>query len=142
MCATMLPCSVLGLAYSTSVTVFRLIGIALVAVGLLLAAFPGWSGGASGSLEPAVDTFAAIERRVRGGMVLGVGLALIAQSAWRPWTTTLASVVFYFVFGALCVRVLGLMLDGHNSRQWMWVAAEALVMGVAAVWLWRGAAAG
>ena len=53
---------------------FRIFGIVLAVVGVVVAIFPGWFGPLTGGPEAPVDVFEAVERRVRGGMVLGVGL--------------------------------------------------------------------
>lgn len=76
-------------------------GIVVAGLGALMSVFPGWFAPLTGGPEPAVDTFEAIERRVRGGMVLGAGLVLIARTALRPWSATIASVLFYVLLGAL-----------------------------------------
>ncbi|NNK44250.1 MAG: hypothetical protein HKP46_16550 [Myxococcales bacterium] len=115
----------------------RIFGIVLAVVGVIVAVFPGWFGPLTGGPEPPADVFEAIERRVRGGMVLGVGLAFIAVTALRPWSTSIPSVIFYFMTGALAMRLLGLILDGTVPKQWLLVAVEAVVMAVAAFWLWR-----
>jgi len=115
----------------------RIFGIVLAVVGVIAAVFPGWFGPLTGGPEPPADVFAAIERRVRGGMVLGVGLAFTAVTALRPWSTSIPLVIFYFMAGALAARILGLVLDGTVPKQWLWVAVEAAVMAVAALWLWR-----
>ena len=81
--------------------------------------------------------FGGIERRVRGGMVFGVGLAFIAVTALRPWSTSIPTAIFYFLAGALAARLLGLLVDGTVSKQWLLVAVEAVVMALAALWLWR-----
>ena len=107
-----------------------------------MAVFPGWFGPLTGGPEPAADTFAAVERRVRGGMVLGIGLALIARTELRPWSITIASVLFYFMLGALVARVLGLIVEGIVPRQWLLVAVETGVMTLAALWLWRATPGG
>ena len=39
--------------------------------------------------------------------------------------------------GALAARLLGLLVDGTVPKQWLWVAVEAAVMALAALWLWR-----
>ena len=75
-------------------------------------------------------------------MVLGVGLVLIARPALRPWSVTIASVVFYVLLGALLARVLGLVIEGTSSRQWMYVAVECVLMVPPALWLWRSSAGG
>ncbi len=107
-----------------------------------MAAFPGWFEPLTGGPEPAADTFEAIERRVRGGMVLGVGLTLIARTELRPWSMTIASALFYFMLGALLARVLGLVIEGIHPRQWLYVAVETVLMTLAALWLWRSSSGG
>ena len=130
------------ICYPRHVTALRIVGIFMAALGALMAAFPGWFGPLTGGPEPAADTFAAIERRVRGGMVLGIGLALIARTELRPWSVTIASALFYFLLGALLARLLGLIIEGIHPRQWLYVAVEALLMALAALWLWRSSSSG
>ena len=120
----------------------RILGAVLAALGVVMAAFPHWFGPLTGGSEPPADTFEAIEKRIRGGMLLGIGLFFLARTELRPWSITIASGLFFFVFGALAVRVGGLIADGNDSRQWMWVAGEALVLAVLGFWLWRGQASG
>lgn len=115
----------------------RIVGIVLAVLGAVMAAFPGWFEPLTGGPEPAANTFEAVERRVRGGMALGIGLALLAGTELRPWSMLIASVLFYFMLGALLARILGLVLDGTDARQWMYVAIETFVMTLAALWMWR-----
>ena len=116
---------------------YRILGIVLAAVGVVAAVFPNWFGPLTGGPEPPADVYHAIERRIRGGMLLGVGLTFIAVTALRPWSTSIPSAVFYFMTGALAARILGLLVDGTAAKQWLWVAVEAVVMVLAALWLWR-----
>ncbi|NNF57259.1 MAG: DUF4345 family protein [Rhodothermaceae bacterium] len=115
----------------------HIVGIALVVLGALAAVFPTWFGPLTGGPEPPGDVFEAVERRVRGGMLLGVGLCFIALTALRPWSTSIPTAVFYVMAGALAARLLGLLVDGAVPKQWLLVAVEAVVMAVAALWLWR-----
>ena len=115
----------------------RILGMVLAAVGAVAAVVPGWFGPLTGGPEPPIDVYHAIERRIRGGMLLGVGLTFIAVTALRPWSTSIPSAIFYLMTGALAARLLGLLVDGTVPRQWLWVAVEAAVMTLAALWLWR-----
>lgn len=115
----------------------HLVGIALVVLGALAAVFPHWFGPFTGGPAPPGDVFEAVERRVRGGMVLGVGLCFVAISALRPWSVSLPTALFYFMAGALVARLFGLLADGAVPKQWLLVAVEAGVMAAAALWLWR-----
>ena len=116
---------------------FRIFGIVLALVGVAAAVFPNWFGPLTGGPEPPTDVFEAVERRVRGGMLLGVGLGFIAITALRPWSTSIPIAIFYFMVGALAARLLGLLVDGAVPKQWLLVAVEAVVMALAALWLWR-----
>ena len=116
---------------------FQILGIVLAGVGVIAAVAPGWFGPLTGGPEPPADVYHAIERRIRGGMLLGVGLTLIAVNALRPWSTSIPSAILYFMAGALAARLLGLIVDGTVAKQWLWVAVEAVVMALAALWLWR-----
>ncbi len=116
---------------------FRILGLVLAVVGVIFAVFPGWFGPLAGGPEPPADIFEGIERRVRGGMVLGVGLGFIAVTALRPWSTSIPTAIFYFMTGALAARLFGLLVDGTVPKQWLLVGVEALAMTLAAFWLWR-----
>ena len=115
----------------------KILGMVVAGVGVVAAVFPDWFGPLTGGSEPPVDVHEAVERRVRGGMVLGVGLMLVAVTALRPWSTSIPSAIFYFMAGALAARLLGLLVDGTVPKQWLLVAVETVVMTVAALWLWR-----
>ena len=123
--------------YGAAVSALRIVGIIITALGALASVFPGWFEPLTGGPEPAADTFEAIERRVRGGMVLGLGLLFIARTELRPWSVSIASLLFYVVLGALVARILGILIDGAVPRQWMLVAVEGVILTAAALWLWR-----
>lgn len=118
----------------------RILGVVLAVIGVLAAIFPGWFSVLTGAAT--TDVFEAVERRVRGGMVLGVGLIFIAVTAWRPWSVSIPTAIFYFATGALAARILGLLVDGVVPKQWFLVAVETVIMTVVAFWLWRVDGAG
>jgi len=116
-------------------------GVVLAVVGAVAIAFPSWFAPLTGGAEPPVEIFEAIERRVRGGMILGVGLVFIGVTGLRPWSTSIPMVVLYFVTGALAARFVGLLIHGSVTKQWLWVALEAFVIALAGLWLWRSSGA-
>ena len=116
---------------------YRVFGIALAVLGVVAATFLRWFGPLTGGPEPPLDLFEAVERRVRAGMLLGVGLCFVAITALRPWSTSIPMAIFCFMTGALAARLLGLLVDGTVPKQWLLVAVEAAAMAVAALWLWR-----
>jgi hypothetical protein len=113
------------------------IGIALAVLGVLATVFPTWFGPLTGGPEPPADLFEAVERRARGGILLGLGLCLIAIPALRPWSVSIPTALFYLMAGALTARLFGLLADGAVPKQWLLMAVEAAVMTAAALWLWR-----
>ena len=119
----------------------RIFGLVLAILGVVATVFPQWFGPLTGGPEPAVDIYESIERRVRGGMVLGLGLMFVGIPALRPWSTSIPLVIFYFMTGALAARLFGLIVDGMVPRQWLLVAVEAGVMILVALWLWRSGGA-
>ena len=116
---------------------FRIAGIVLALLGIVASVFPTWFEPLTGGPQPPADVYEAIERRVRGGMVLGLGMMFIGITALRPWSTSIPLVIFYFMTGALAARLLGLMVDGMVPKQWLLIAVEAGAMTLAALWLWR-----
>ncbi|MCR9163470.1 MAG: hypothetical protein ACE37F_19880 [Nannocystaceae bacterium] len=118
----------------------RIFGIVVALLGVVASVFPSWFEPLTGGPAPPADVYAAIERRVRGGMVLGLGLMFVGIPALRPWSTSIPLVIFYFMTGALAARLLGLMVDGTVPKQWLWVAVEAGAMTLVALWLWRSGA--
>ena len=116
---------------------YQIFGIVLAVLGVVAAVFPSWFGPLTGGPAPPAEVFEAVERRVRGGMLLGVGLCFIAITGLHPWSTSIPTAIFYFMTGALTARLLGLIIDGAVPKQWLLVAVEAVVMALAAFWLWR-----
>ena len=71
---------------------FRIAGIVVAAIGVAAAVFPDWFGPLTG--VPSADGYETIERRVRGGMVLGLGLMFLGITALRPWSVSIPLVIF------------------------------------------------
>ena len=75
-------------------------------------------------------TFQAVERRVRWGFLIGLGMLLIFHHQVNPYLLTAAALGMTLTLGALISRVIGIVLDGLAPRQWMWVVVElAMVIG-------------
>ena len=51
--------------------------------------------------------------------------------------TSIPTAIFYFMAGALAAHLLGLLVDATVPKQWLLVAVEAVVMALAAFWLWH-----
>ncbi|RME85488.1 MAG: hypothetical protein D6775_02675, partial [Caldilineae bacterium] len=93
-------------------SIVRIVGIVLAVLGVVATVVPGWFGPLTRVPPPPAEVYALIESRVRGGMVLGVGLILIAVTSLRPWSTRIPSAIVYFMAGALVSRLFGIVVDG------------------------------
>jgi len=74
------------------------------------------------------DTFAAIERRVWWGWLIGIGLLFISHHQVKPYTLTLAALGVTIVLGYLAPRFLGIALEVSVARQWVWVGIELFLL--------------
>ncbi|WP_394245657.1 hypothetical protein [Vibrio astriarenae] len=74
------------------------------------------------------DTFQAVERRVRWGFVMGIGMLLMFHHQITPYLLTAAALGMTLTLGALVARVMEIFLDGSVARHWMWVAVELVVI--------------
>lgn len=107
----------------------RALGVCIAIAGVVLACAPTLVHDPG----PAVDTYAAIERRVWWGAMTGLGALLIVRTRLKPWKITLAHVVGWIVAGFLLARVIGLVLDGWDSAmQWVWTVVEIVIVALAA----------
>ncbi|MBL90576.1 MAG: hypothetical protein CMH56_02020 [Myxococcales bacterium] len=120
----------------------RLLGFVLAAIGTLAAMFPHWFGFLTGANDTLVDAHEAIEQRVRGGMVLSLGLIFIGVTALRPWSISIPLAICFFMAGALAARLLGMMIHGPGPKQWLVVGVEAVFMAATAFWLWHSTGTG
>lgn len=80
------------------------------------------------------DPFQAIERRVRWGFVMGLGMLLLFHHQVTPLLFTFAALGMTLTLGALIARLIGIALDGSVLRQWMWVLIELILVIGFAVW--------
>ncbi|GEA58826.1 DUF4345 family protein [Vibrio comitans] len=80
------------------------------------------------------DTFQAIERRVRWGFVMGIGMLLMFHHQVSPFLLTAAALGMTITIGALISRGIGIVIDGSSPRQWMWVVVELAMVIAFAVW--------
>jgi len=74
------------------------------------------------------DTFRAIERRVRWGFLIGLGMLLMFHHQIKPYLFTVAALGMTLTLGALVSRLVGIALDGSAQRQWMWVVVEIVMI--------------
>ena len=112
-----------------STLVFRLVGAALILVGIVLASNPELV-----SNKPVPDdTFEAVERRIWWGLFIGFGILLQFHHQFLPWQPTLSATIVSLLVGLLIARFIGIALDGSVAKQWLNVGIELVIL-VPFVW--------
>lgn len=112
-----------------SVFIFRAIGVVLILAGITFVSNPELI---SNKPIPS-DTFDAIERRVWWGLFIGFGVLLLFHHELQPWKTTIAATCSSLLFGLLIARIIGILLEGSVTKQWLYVGLE-IVMLIPLVW--------
>ncbi len=109
--------------------IIRVIGIVLIIVGIVLV----WNPELVSKQPIPEDTFAATERRIWWGLIIGAGILLMFHHDIQPWMATIAATASALLFGLLIARLIGIMLDGSVLKQWINVGIE-LVMLLPLLW--------
>ncbi|MEM7258821.1 MAG: DUF4345 family protein [Pseudomonadota bacterium] len=109
--------------------VLRLIGIALIIVGIVLV----WNPELVSNKPVPEDTFKATERRIWWGLFIGLGILLMFHHQLQPWQPTIAATLSALLVGLLIARLIGIMLDGSVVKQWINVAIEIVIL-VPLIW--------
>ena len=118
-------------------------GIAIAAFGAYLSLFPLVT--AEALSRPHAEPTQLINLRASfGGTLLGLGLFVAWLPAAKPWKRTITGLLMWAMVGIGAARLLGFVLDGSpDSRQWIWMIAEVLIVATCAILLrrWRVTAA-
>ncbi|WP_221076913.1 DUF4345 family protein [Agarivorans aestuarii] len=111
----------------------RGIGIVLIIAGIVLVSNPEL---VSNKTIPD-NTFDAIERRIWWGLLIGFGCLLMFHHQFQPWVTSLAATSASLMFGLLVARLIGIMLDGSVTKQWLYVGLELVLLAPLVWWYLR-----
>ena len=110
------------------------LGWAFTLVGLILI----FALNQNAELLAALSPFEQVERRIPGGALFGVGLALFNLRPIRPILPFVASGLCWLTVGAMMGRLIGLVyIMGQSPKQWMWIAVELVVIVGTQVYLYR-----
>jgi hypothetical protein len=105
----------------------RLVGLALIIVGVYLALHPivvAQSFGKPYDTAPRLMNL----RASYGGAVLGIGAWLAWLPSLRPWWRPLIGLVGWSMAGVGLARLTGFALDGTpDQRQIIWITAEVIL---------------
>ena len=79
-------------------------------------------------------TFEAVERRVKWGIIIGIGILFMFHHQLKPWLLTTAATGSAITLGILVARFIGIVLDGSVIKQWYWVGVELAVLIMLSIW--------
>lgn len=109
--------------------ILRLIGVALIFIGITLV----WNPELISNKPIPSDTFKATERRIWWGLFIGFGCLLLFHHQLLPWLPTIPATCSALLFGLLVARLIGIMLDGSVTKQWINVGIEVVIL-VPLIW--------
>ena len=70
------------------------------------------------------NPYQLIEKRVRWGLIIGLGLFLFFHLQWTYWRITLLAFLIAIITGIILARLFGLILDGFFFKQLLWLTIE------------------
>jgi len=100
--------------------VLKILGILLFVAGFLLTLKPDLMG----KFPASVDAYQMIEKRVRWGLFIGLGLFLTFHSNWNSWGLDITSLLFALTLGIIISRLTGFLMDGFFVQQLWWLLIE------------------
>lgn len=77
-----------------------------------------------------VDAYQMIEKRVKWGLLIGLGLFLIFQNNWTSWGVLTTALIITLTLGIIISRLVGSILDGFFVKQLWWLLIELVVLSI------------
>ena len=72
------------------------------------------------------DIYLSVEQRIKYGFLIGIGLLLFFRHQFSPWYMFLVALMFFLSAGFAMARLIGIVIEGVDSRQLFWLGAESL----------------
>lgn len=82
-----------------------------------------------------------IEKRVKWGFLIGLGIFLMFHPQWADWVLTVWALLSALMIGIIIARLFGFVLDGLFAKQVLWLLIEVAILGVVVFLYWRQKAA-
>jgi|GEM_PF-1010823 len=117
--------------------IFKISGIILIISGIILTCKPDLI---SSSPAP-LNGYDMIEKRVKWGLLIGLGIFPIFHQQWAHWSLTIWALFSALTLGIIVARLLGFILDGLFAKQMLWLLIELVVLAIFAFLYWRQKAA-
>lgn len=113
--------------------VLKILGILFFIAGFLLTLKPDLLGKFSSS----IDAYQMIEKRVRWGLLVGLGLFLVFNSNWNSWGLGITALLFAITLGIIISRLTGFVKDGFFIQQLWWLLIELFALLLFGFLYWR-----
>jgi hypothetical protein len=111
----------------------KITGVIIIAAGVLLTFKPEL-------VNPAASQIAGyelIERRIRWGFLIGIGIFLCFFRHWGNWGLTVWALLAALTYGIIIARLIGSFLDGFFMKQFYWLMIEMILAAVFSWLYWR-----
>ncbi|UFH57796.1 DUF4345 family protein [Spirosoma sp. KNUC1025] len=111
----------------------KLAGVGLLVTGLLLAIRPDFFGKFSTSL----NAYQMIEKRVKWGVLIGMGGFMIVYTNWVSWNLLASALLLSITLGIILARLIGFALDGFFTKQSYWLLIEIVALVIFWLLYWK-----
>lgn len=111
----------------------KISGVILVIAGFLLAIKPE----IFSKFPASTDAYQMIEKRVKWGILIGVGVFLMLNSNWESWSIIATVLLSSLTLGIILARLTGFVLDGFFVKQLYWLLMELVALIIFGVLYWK-----
>jgi hypothetical protein len=111
----------------------KISGVIFLSAGFILAIKPDFFGKFSTSL----DAYQMIEKRVKWGMLIGLGGFMIFYNNWTCWGLTATALLASLTFGVILARLTGMVLNGFLAKQLYWLLIELVALVIITLLYWK-----
>ncbi|WP_420151058.1 hypothetical protein [Spirosoma sp.] len=126
-------------AIATTFTLFamnfllKLVGIGLLVTGLVLAIKPDFFG----KFSTFLNAYQMIEKRVKWGVLIGMGGFMIVYNNWISWNLLITALLLSITLGIIVARLIGFVLDGFFIKQFYWLLIEIVALIIFWLLYWK-----
>lgn len=111
----------------------KISGVILLIAGLSLAIKPE----IFSKFSPFIDPYQMIEKRVKWGMLIGLGGFLLFHTNWASWGLIATALLTSMTLGIIIARVIGFVLDGFFIKQLYWLLMELVALLIFGFLYWK-----
>lgn len=113
--------------------ILKILALILIIAGIMLACKPDLIS----SYPEQLTGYKMIEKRVKWGFLIGLGIFLGFNTQWKCWGLTFCGLLSALTLGVIIARILGFILDGLFAKQMLWLLIELIIAIVFSFLYWR-----